>query len=96
MYRNLGKEIKIQVEGLELGLRRPFKLEDFIKMENELDLLTVKSYCEFREERVMHGEEACSDPRPACFLTLVGFARTSVCQLREAQERLTDTVEEHH
>lgn len=32
---------------------------------------------------------------PALF-KLVGFARTSVCQVREAQERCMDGAEEHY
>lgn len=58
-------------------------------MENELaqDFLIVKSHCKFRQGRVMPGEVAHSDPKPACLLRLADFARTSVCQLRESQER---------
>lgn len=75
-----------------------FKVENLIRKEKELDqdLLTVRSHCKFRQGRVMHGEVVHSDPRPACLLRLVDFARTSVCQLREAQERLTDRAKEHY
>ena len=64
-------------------------------MENELaqDFLIVKSNCKFRQGRVMPGEVAHSDPRPACLLGLVDFARSSVCQLREARDSI---VEEEH
>lgn len=53
--------------GLGPGHRQPFKLENLIKMENELDqdLLPAKHHCKFREGMVIHGEVAYSDPRPA-------------------------------